>query len=267
VTNLLSQRNMTAAALAVVMCFSLAACGDDEGDGKTVANTPTGNQTKLPDPPNLVAQRDASKDKGNDVLDWLKMSPEKTDKDRAADKKAAADQAKAEQAKADQAKADQAKADQAKAEAKIEAQPPRPTPSSAPVQVASASQPVLQPVSASAREAALPPPVASAPVQVASAAPVQPQAVPSAASQLKLVSREQPGFPPEAVRKGVTSGHVRARISVGVDGSVTNVEVLQSSPPRIFDNAVVAAAKRWKYAPMAEPASTVTEFDFKGGDE
>jgi protein TonB len=226
------------------MCLGLAACGDDEGDGKTVANTPSGDQLKLPPPPAVVAARDPAKEGksgGNDVLDWLKMTPEKADKKPPEPPKPA---------------------DVKVADAKPEVKPAPP-----PVQVAAVERPVLQPVSASAREVALPPSSASAPVQVASANPVQPAAaVPPPATALKLISREQPGFPREALRKGVTTGHVTARISVGADGSVKNVEVISSSPPRVFDSAVVAAAMHWKYAPMAEPATTVTEFDFKGDE-
>jgi TonB family protein len=245
VSNQLFTRRLTTVALAVCMCFGLAACGDDEGDGKTVANTPSGDQLKLPDPPAVVVARDTSKDGkggGNDVLDWLKMTPEKADKKPPEPPKPA-----------------EVKPAEVKPEAKVA--PP-------PVQVAAADRPVLQPVSASAREAlALPAASSSAPVQVASATPVQPAAaVPPPAVALKLISREQPGFPIEALRKGVTTGHVTARISVGADGNVKNVEVIKSSPPRVFDSAVVAAAMHWKYAPMAEPASTVTEFDFKGDE-
>ncbi len=243
-SNQLFTRRLTTVAMALCMCFGLAACGDDEGDGKTVANTPSGDQLKLPDPPAVVAARDPAKEGkggGNDVLDWLKMTPEKADKKPPEPPKPA--------------------------EAKPEVKPEVAKVAAPPVQVAAAERPVLQPVSASAREVALPSPAAPAPVQVASAAPVQPAAaVPPPATALKLISREQPGFPREALRKGVTTGHVTARISVGADGSVKNVEVVSSSPPRVFDSAVVAAAMHWKYAPMAEPATTLTEFDFKGDE-
>jgi protein TonB len=248
-----SLRSTATLVLAVAMGLGLAACGnDDETDGKTVANTPTGDQTKLPEPPKLVAAGETVKERGNDVLDWLKMTPEK------ADKKAANEPPKPEQ-----------KSEVAKALAPTPLPPPRETQATpAPVQVASSApveRPTLQPVSASARETRDLSTPAPAPV-VASAAPVTPVAVPAPAAALRLISREQPGFPVEAVRKGVTSGHVRARISVAIDGSVSKVEVIQSSPPRVFDSAVTAAVSRWKYAPMSEPTSTVTEFDFKESD-
>ncbi len=249
-----SIRSVALLVAAITLTGGLAACGnDDETEGKTVANTPTGDQTKLPEPPTVVAQNDAAKQKGNDVLDWLKLTPEK------ADKKAA-----------DPPKLDQ-KAEVAKALAPTPLPPPRETPP-APVQVASSAPiertPTLQPVSASARETrdlstAAPAP---APAVVASAAPVVPAAAPAPATALRLIARENPGFPVEAVRKGVTSGHVRARISVSADGSVSKVEVIQSSPARVFDNSVIAAVSRWKYAPMAESTSTVTEFDFKADE-
>lgn len=110
------------------------------------------------------------------------------------------------------------------------ANPPRPTPAEAPALVATA------------------------------AAPAAPQPTPAAA--LRLISREQPSFPAEAVRAGIAKGHVKVRLSVATDGSVTHVEVLESASRGGFDRAVIEAAQRWKYAPLAEPSSAIAEFDF-----
>ena len=41
------------------------------------------------------------------------------------------------------------------------------------------------------------------------------------------------------------------------------MELVESKPSHVFDHAVIAAAKNWKYAPMGEPATTMAEFDFK----
>jgi outer membrane biosynthesis protein TonB len=56
-----------------------------------------------------------------------------------------------------------------------------------------------------------------------------PTSAPAAAAQvqtgLRLIAREQPSFPQKAIRQGIVKGHVRVRLSVGPDGSVTHVEV------------------------------------------
>lgn len=230
----------------VLLCSMIAACGNDEGDGKTVANTPTGDQTTLPDTSSVtLAANETRREKANDVLDWLKMSPEKADKN--ADKKQPPDAPKPTDAKATPT-------------------PPAPAPVVAPppVQTAQLERPVLQQVSAPANNtfASAPAPKEAAPQVVAAAAPIAPVAA-APSEGLKLISREQPSFPKEAIRAGTFSGHVIAKIEVGTDGSVKNVELVESKPSHVFDRAVVAAAKNWKYAPMSSPASTLAEFDFK----
>jgi TonB family protein len=98
---------------------------------------------------------------------------------------------------------------------------------------------------------------------IAAAAPTSaaPTAVP-AREALHLITREQPSFPAEAVRQGLSKGRVRVRLSIAVDGSVTHVEVLEATPHGAFDRAVVAATERWKYAPVPEPTTAIAEFDF-----
>jgi periplasmic protein TonB len=235
--------------LVMLLCAMLGACGNDEGDGKTVANTPTGDQTTLPDTSNVtLAAKETRHEKANDVLDWLKMSPEKADK--SADKKAP-----------EPPKPADAKATPAPVVAQqIPAVQPQQPPS---IERQAVLQQVSAPASASFSTMSPPrEPSREAPQVVAAAAPVvAAPATPSAG--LKLISREQPSFPREAIRSGTLAGHVVAKIEVGTDGNVKNVEVVESKPSHVFDHAVVAAAKNWKYAPMGEPATTMAEFDFK----
>jgi TonB family protein len=114
---------------------------------------------------------------------------------------------------------------------------------------------------ASAQANAPRPAPAEAPALVATAvAPAAAQPAPAAV--LRLISREQPSFPAEAVRAGIAKGHVKVRLSVATDGSVTHVEVLESAARGGFDRAVIEAAQRWKYAPLPEPGSAIAEFDF-----
>lgn len=63
----------------------------------------------------------------------------------------------------------------------------------------------------------------------------------------QVVQRVQPEFPHEAVRAGVDRGTVKARVTLAGSGEVTRVEILEASPRRLFDRAVVGALSQWKY--------------------
>jgi protein TonB len=87
---------------------------------------------------------------------------------------------------------------------------------------------------------------------------------PTAARPIVLVpiSRPQPAFPQQALRDRVT-GRVIARVTVGIDGAVTAVQIESSTPPRVFDRAAVTALRQWRYAPIDQPQQTTIELDFK----
>ena len=55
-------------------------------------------------------------------------------------------------------------------------------------------------------------------------------------------------YPVEAKDKKV-EGYVRVAYDVSVDGSVTNVRVVDSNPPGVFDEAAVAAVRGWRFHP------------------
>ena len=55
-------------------------------------------------------------------------------------------------------------------------------------------------------------------------------------------------YPVEAKDKKV-EGYVRVAYDVSVDGSVTNVRVVDSNPPGVFDEAAVAAVHGWRFHP------------------
>lgn len=102
-----------------------------------------------------------------------------------------------------------------------------------------------------------------APVQLASAAPATAPARPEpAAPNKKPVYRETPEFPREALREGIESGSVQARLSVNEAGKVTKVEIIEAKPRRVFDRAVIAALSRWRFQPAASGFTVDTEVAF-----
>ncbi|RUO79596.1 energy transducer TonB [Pseudidiomarina taiwanensis] len=81
------------------------------------------------------------------------------------------------------------------------------------------------------------------------------------------IVRINPRFPPEAARDGI-SGWVMLRFTIDETGGVTDVEVLDSEPRRVFDQEARRALLRWKYKPkmvdgkpVRQPGQTV-QLDF-----
>lgn len=123
--------------------------------------------------------------------------------------------------------------------------------------------------SSSALAAVAPP---SAPAPAATVAPVAPApasaAPPPAAPRTRVknaplvpISTPPPEFPDHAKRARI-SGHVIVTYTIGTDGLVGNVRVVESSPQGVFDRAVQAALARWRYEPPATPREITHTFDF-----
>lgn len=99
---------------------------------------------------------------------------------------------------------------------------------------------------------------------VASAAPTaRPLPPTDVASAVTVISREQPDFPREAVRGGIESGSVRARVVINAAGGVASVVILEAKPARVFDRSVIQALQRWKFNPGTEGRTYETEINFK----
>ena len=58
----------------------------------------------------------------------------------------------------------------------------------------------------------------------------------------------QPKYPREALKDGKT-GFVTVKLSVDEKGTVISAKIKESSPPRIFDAAVIEAVLKWKFKP------------------
>lgn len=126
-----------------------------------------------------------------------------------------------------------------------------PAPAPAPVVAAPAPAPVQQAPAPAAQ------PVAQAP------APAPRPATPTADTSVTVVNREQPNFPREAVRQGVESGSVRARVTITASGDVGSVSIISARPPRIFDREVQQTLQRWKFNQGAEGRTYETEIAFQ----
>jgi protein TonB len=140
-----------------------------------------------------------------------------------------------------------------------------PTP---PSQVAASPAPApthaVEPAPAPAKPAAPPPkPVVSEPAKLAMAAPPAADAHPPAKVKLLPVARQDPEFPREAIVRGVTSGDVKARLSIDGAGKVTAVDIVEARPARVFDRVVRDALSHWSFPAGASGRSTEVEIAFR----
>src|SRR5262249_43054312 len=73
----------------------------------------------------------------------------------------------------------------------------------------------------------------------------------------KVLKKVPPEFPGEAVRKGVTDGVLKAKLSIDGDGAVTGVEIVEASPPKakIFNTAATEALNKWRFEATGKPQS------------
>ncbi|XLP08964.1 energy transducer TonB [Alteromonas marina] len=70
--------------------------------------------------------------------------------------------------------------------------------------------------------------------------------------------RVDPTYPPEASRDGV-EGWVKLGFTVTAGGAVSDIEVLDSQPKRVFDRAARRALKKWKYKPKLDGGKPVSQ--------
>ncbi|WP_341502324.1 M56 family metallopeptidase [Gallaecimonas sp. GXIMD4217] len=79
--------------------------------------------------------------------------------------------------------------------------------------------------------------------------------------------RIEPKYPVAAAKAG-TEGSVVLAIDIQPDGKVTNAKVLKSVPAGTFDQAALAAVKKWQYQPSAKGQKGVQlQLDFAMGPD
>ncbi len=103
-----------------------------------------------------------------------------------------------------------------------------------------------------------PEPYVIAPPVVAPPAPPAPPK-PAVRRNPKRMSGEALEYPRAAQRAGIDKGRVVARLMIDEKGNVTEVVIVSSEPPKVFDRTVIEGVKDWKYA--AEGEKFVAEID------
>jgi len=70
--------------------------------------------------------------------------------------------------------------------------------------------------------------------------------LPSVFQDVKPVRRAKIKYPPEAEAQHI-EGRVRVRLSVDVDGNVTDAQILLAEPPGVFEDAVLEGVRQYKF--------------------
>ena len=81
-------------------------------------------------------------------------------------------------------------------------------------------------------------------------------ATPRATPKPRLVYAPAPAFPPGASLPGL-SGTGRFRLSFDAQGNVTNIQLIQSTGNRLFDESAIRTLRQWKCSPGQGWAVTV----------
>jgi TonB family protein len=97
--------------------------------------------------------------------------------------------------------------------------------------------------------------------QVAALAPSTPPK--SGPVQLHPRRHDPPEYPPRALRAKIPEGHVLARLWITAEGSVEQVDIVKSTPARVFDEEVKRALSTWTFDPPGRPVDTTVQLDFK----
>lgn len=72
------------------------------------------------------------------------------------------------------------------------------------------------------------------------------------------VVRVPPTYPRRARQAGI-EGWVTMEVTIRPDGTVADAEVIESDPPRLFDEAAMNAMERWKFRPKVVDGSPVAQ--------
>lgn len=126
--------------------------------------------------------------------------------------------------------------------------------------------PAPQPIESPAKTVAPPPTSSSAAstdrVLVAALGKSAPPPPPSVVPPLRVSKRTVPVFPIEAVRDGVQTGRVVARLTIESDGRVSAMQILSATPIGYFERESRRALATWRYEPPGEVTFADVELVF-----
>jgi TonB family protein len=137
---------------------------------------------------------------------------------------------------------------------------PKPLPDEAPPKIALAKPEEKKPEPKRKPEPEEPPEEEKPPEPEPEAPPL-----PSVFRDVKPVKKVVPPYPREAEDAHI-QGRVKVRMSVGLDGDVTSVEVLLAEPPGVFDEVAVTAAQQFKFKKDGTIYQADEEFVFRIDD-
>jgi TonB family protein len=79
---------------------------------------------------------------------------------------------------------------------------------------------------------------------------------------LRVTHRTVPSFPIEAIRAGIQSGRVVARLTIEADGRVSATQIVSAMPIGYFERESRRALATWRYEPPGRAASADVELVF-----
>jgi protein TonB len=62
----------------------------------------------------------------------------------------------------------------------------------------------------------------------------------------------KPRYPRRALARGL-EGHVVVAFTIQLDGTTTDLEIVESQPAKVFDRSALEAVERWRFAPQSQP--------------
>lgn len=80
---------------------------------------------------------------------------------------------------------------------------------------------------------------------------------------LKLLHRDTPDFPPEALLSDVHRGRVKAKLTVDEKGNVADIQIVESKPSRLFIRPAIWSLKKWRYEGTGKTETAMVDLEFR----
>jgi protein TonB len=117
-------------------------------------------------------------------------------------------------------------------------------------------------IAAPTQVAPVEPRVIAPPAPAVVAPPAPPAPKPEIRRGISRIDGENPSYPKDAIRAGISKGRVVARLRIDEKGNVTEVDIIVSEPARVFDKVVRNTLIDWKFRPDGEKYIGEVEINF-----